>query len=416
MTTFVDYQTPITASWLNNTDSVVTAVTSGVVTPLANFSMSGANSNSSTSTAINIDTTSGQWNAGAGRQTFSAQFTINNYFAVNPTAHFGFILRSSSTDPVNGHGVIFGTINNPVTGHATNTTALETFYPASSGGAALANYVWTPENLAGGMSLVDGGQYHLVIHSTVSHEGNKFIRAIVHKLTVSGSGNGDTFWNLIVDTGDVLDRNPWADFTKTQLSLFSVFNTSLVGWSLDFTNASVVWHPATTEVSDQSRNLTFQNGAAEVPGNLNFVGDSRRVYFAETGIDWTKWTCLQNPNANQSTSICAIPNGTATTANFFAVNNSNNASNYGGITFGMQGAYGVIQSFGVGGAANPEIVVSVGVGAVAATFRVDSLNFPGNKTIDWSSGGNYSNTAGGLYGYIRILVDGGAKKIPVYYT
>ncbi len=343
----------------NGTAAVYTTTLGG-----GSFTLSGADSNSPTSTAKNYTTTPGPWAAGPGRQVFTAEFTGNNFFSLNPAAHFGFIMRSDQANPVNGHGLIAG-YPGPLVAYSGATLALETWYPASGGGGALANYVWTPENLETPIVLYDGVPYHVTVISTVTIEGNKYVRSIVHKQTVSASGNGDTFWELVVDTGDVLDKNPWADFTKSEFAIFSVFNATLVGWSFAFTNAKVTWSQSLGETSDQSRNLIFHNGVVNVPANLSFVGDSRRIYVAETGIDWTKWTCLQNPNTNQSTSVCVIPNGTATTANFFAVNNSNNASNYGGITFGMQGIYGVIQSFGVGGAPNPEIVVSVGVGAVA---------------------------------------------------
>ena len=359
-------------------------------TSLGAFSMDHTSSNTSSSTAINLSTTPGGWNTGAGKMTFSSEFILNNFFALNPTSHFGFVLRSSVTSVVNGHGFIVGYFTTTIPGATQPSVALETYYPASAGGG---NYLWTPENTATGPVLVDGVRYKINVTSTVAPDGNKYIRSVLWALTNSASGNGDTFWDLLIDTGDVLDKNTRADFTQTYLSMFTVFDSTLSGWSIDFSNASVTWGPAFSAVSDQSKNVISRNGIVSLAGsinligagniglatgNLKFNGASQRILLGESGTNPLLWTAVQNSAANQPTTLAVLPNGSSNTANVFVSNSGTSGTSYSAAYFGISGTSTNITSYSAGSGSNLPITISVGVGGTAGIFTSTGLDLSQN--------------------------------------
>jgi hypothetical protein len=112
-------------------------------------------------------------------------------------------------------------------------------------------------------------------------------------------------------------------------------------------------------------------------GTLNFSGNNLRLgipYYA--GASYANSMLLQNTQANTETSIVAVPNGTAASANFTAANNSNIAASTAFVSFGMEGTNAVINSFGLNGSGSPGLNIQNG-GVTVATFNQNGLAMSG---------------------------------------
>jgi hypothetical protein len=338
-------------------------------TTLANFVLDGT---SPAAKVIFTDTVPAGWGVGAGRQTVSFDLTSTNFFALNPNAHAAIVLRCDTdviASAVRGQGMLFGNATGFTDPSDLNPTPmLETWFNGLFGAGA---YTWSNSDGArskGGM--LDGVSYRIVIDSTKTNEGARYIR---YRMWSRPSPTG--VFVAEVDSGDVLDHNQWADLTKTGLVFGYVFESTLVGWSLGFTNVKVTWGPAESSVPDQT--IKLSRFGAELEGNLNFIGNGRKVNITSNGTV-TNWTYVQNKNVNQATSWTAWPNGSSTTSNFVSLNSSTPGTSYRAATYGMAGTVALLETFH-SGQADPQLGVNIGASNRVATFKTTGINVLGGS-------------------------------------
>ena len=350
-------------------------------TTLANFSMNLATPDQRVTFA---DTVPAGWGVGAGRQTVSFDIICNNFFSLNPNAHAGAVLRlETATVGVTprGQAWIFGNTSGFPYGPSdlVPTPMAETIYNGLGGLSTAGNYTWANSDGArskGGM--LDGVSYRVVIDSTKTNEGQRYLRYRMWSRPVS---NGP--YVPEVDTGDILDHNTVADLTQTGLTFFYVFNSGVGGWSIDYSNIKVTWGPAESSVPDQT--IKLSRFGAELEGNLNFIGNGRKVNVTSNGTV-TNWTYVQNKNANQATSWSTWPNGSSTTSNFTSLNSSTPGTSYRAATYGMSGTTALLETFH-SGQADPQLGVNIGAANRVATFKTTGINvLGGSKDIGQSVG------------------------------
>jgi len=370
-------------------------------TTIANFSMDLTN----VSRRVEIaDTVPAGWGVGAGRQTVSFDFISNNFFALNPNAHGGAVLRCDTaivaTDP-RGQAWVFGNATGFAGPSDLNPTPMvETIYNNLAGLSTPGNYTWSNTDGArskGGM--LDGVPYRVVIDSTKTNEGQRYIRYRMWSRPVS---NGP--YVPEVDTGDVLDHNTLADLTKTGLVFFFVFESGVGGWSLNYSNIKVTWGPAESSVPDQT--IKLSRYGAELEGDLRFIGNGRKIKITSDGAV-TNWTMAQNKTVNQATSWTTLPNGSSTTSNFVALNSSTPGTSYRAATYGMAGTVALLETFH-SGQADPQLGVNIGAANRVATFKTTGMNVLGGSrdigqtlafnagTVNWggANAANFSLTSG----------------------
>lgn len=326
-----------------------------------------------------VDTNPLGWNALPSRMSVAFEFVSNNYFLYNPGGHVPIVLRQDMdiiATQVSGNGAILGDMTWSGFGGDKAlfepTSMIETWNPAIGAGER-----WVFPHTTGPRNapLLDGTRYRMVIESTVSTEGKRYARYQLYKYA-GATLNG---WDMLVDTGDVLDHNDNADFTKSGLVFAHVVEDNLGTWSIDFSNIKVTWGPPGNILSDNQARLS--KFGADLSGDLNFIGNARRIQAPfNAGPSLTNSLTFQSADANTATTLVAKPNGTSTTANFLFSNNSSSAATYGAVTFGMSGAVGLIESFGYS-ASNPEIGVNVGAGARIATFKATGIQVLNAATL-----------------------------------
>lgn len=341
-------------------------------TTIANFSLDGTTPSARHTIT---DTVPAGWGVGAGRQTVSFDLTSSNFFALNPNAHTAIVLRCDTdviATAVRGQGMLFGNATGFAFPSDLNPTPMvETWFNGLVGLSTAGNYTWSNTDGArskGGM--LDGVHYRIVIDSTKTNEGQRYIRYRMWSRPIS---NGP--WVPEVDTGDVLDHNTLADLTKTGLVFGYVFESTLVGWSLDFSNVTVTWGPAESSVPDQT--IKLSRFGAELEGDLRFIGDGRKVKIVSNGAV-ASWTMTQNKNANQATSWITQPNGSSTTSNVLCLNSSTPGTSYRAATYGMSGTTALLETFH-SGQADPQLGVNIGASNRVATFKSTGLNVLGGS-------------------------------------
>lgn len=319
------------------------------------------------------------WNALSSRKTVDCEFICNNYFLNNPGGHVALVTRCNMdliATQVSGQGAIFGDLTwSGFDGDQAlfkPASIIETWDPAMSVGQ---RYLFPNTTGPRGLPLQDGQRYRWIVESTLSQDGRKFIRYRIYKY----AGATKKGWDLLVDTGDVLDHNAGADLAQHGLVFGHVLGENLGAWSIDFSNIKVTWGPPGNIVSDNATQLS--KFGADLSGDLNFVGNARRIQAPfNAGPALTNSLTFQSADVNTATTLVAKPNGTSTTANFLFSNNSSSASTYGAVTFGMSGAVGLIESFGYS-ASNPEIGVNVGAGTRIATFKATGIQVLNAATL-----------------------------------
>lgn len=351
----------------------------GVV--LANFTL---DHNTPDARIVYADTNPAGWNTGAGRMTFEAQFVCNSYFAANPIGHFAIVLRQDPAlvaTAVRGQGVASGNATGFGDSSDLNPTLLlETWFNGTGAG----NYCYPNSETARSRKMQDGLTYRIMIDSTKCNDGDRYLR---YRLYTPDLVNGH--WIQLVDTGDVLDHNVWADLTKSALMIGQVFESNLVTWSIDFTNAKVTWGPAENATPDQTSKLSRYG--AQLDGNLTFTSSARRVAAPFTGGP-SLVNALQfvSSTANTATSMAMLPNGSATTSNWLWSNHSSSTTTYQALTAGMTGAVALLETFGYS-AADPSLGINIGAANRVATYKVTGLNILGGskdigQVIGYSAG------------------------------
>lgn len=325
------------------------------------------------------------WNTGVGRMTFDAEVTINNYFTANPNGHFVIILRQDPAlimTAARGQGVAIGNATSfPFKPSDLNPTPLlETLFNLLPNG----NFTYPNSEGARSAKMVDGQTYRIIVDSTKTNDGNRYLR---YRMYIKDVTYGD--WVVLSDTGDVLDFETGADLTKTGFWVGHVIESNLVTWSLVFANAKLTWGPAENPVPDQT--LRLSRYGAQLEGNLNFLGNARRIQAPfNAGPSLDNWLSIQTSTANSATSVVVKPNGTSQVANLLFSNDGYSTTTYQAVTFGMSGSLALLECLALG-AATPSFGVNIGIANRVATFATNGLTIlsaakPIGQSIGFSAG------------------------------
>lgn len=340
------------------------------------------------------------WNTVPSRKTVDFEFLSTTFFADNPTNHFAVVTRCDTdvlaTD-VRGAGAILGDLTwtgfNGDQAKFTPTTIIESWSRPS---VALQRYLWPETTGPRNALLADGIRYRWVIETTVQpNTAGVYIR---YRLYRQAQPTTKLAWDLLVDTGDVLDAFNTSDMTKQGLTFGIAFPDAATAWQLSVQNLKVTWGPCGEVAPDNS--ATLSKYGADLQGDLNFIGSSRTVGVTSSGAA-TTWTKVQSNVANTATSWMILPNGSATISNMLAVNSSNLAGAYQAATYGMSGATALLETFN-SGSTDPQLGVNIGAANRVGTFKATGLNILGGSrdigqllafnagTINWG-GANSSN-------------------------
>lgn len=343
---------------------------------LANFTIDGATPNQR---VVFSNTNPLGWNTAPSRKTLDFEFISNGFFAANPDAHLSVVTRCDTSviaTDVRGAGAIMGDLTwtgfNGDQARFEPTTIIESWSrPQISGQRFLWPETTGPRNIL----LEDGKRYRWVIETTTQpNTSGVYIRYRLYKYNVDTTPS-KLAWDLIVDTGDVLDASNISDMTKTGVAFGYVFYTTLSGWTIDVSNIHVTWGPAGTVSQDNSASVSKYG--ADVRGDLTFLDTGRRIRFPSvTGPSLADALTIQSSTTNGATTLVSKPNGTHTTSNSLYSNNSNSISGYGAVTYGIAGPSGVIETFGYN-EADPTLKVNIGASNTVATFKNTGLNILG---------------------------------------
>ena len=315
------------------------------------------------------------WNLLPSRMTVDCEFICNNYFLHNPGGHVALVTRCDTDiveSQVSGQGAIFGDLTwSGFDGDEAlfkPTAIIETWDPTKTAGE---RYLFPNTTGPRGIPMVDGLKYRWIVESTLSDDGRKYIRYRLYKY----AGATKQGWDLLVDTGDVLDHNTGADLTNQGLVFGYVLGENLGTWSIDFSNVKVTWGPPGTIVSDNATQLS--KFGADLSGDLTFVGTSRTIRFPfNGGPSLVNSLAFQSSQANTNTTVVLKPNGSSVASNFLFSNNSNSSTTYGAVSFGMDGTLAKIETFGLS-ASDPRLQIHVGVGNQVAQFWSTGLQVMG---------------------------------------
>lgn len=318
----------------------------------------------------------GGWNLGAGRFTLSFDFFSTDYFAQNPGGHFAIVTRCPTnllaTD-IRGQGMILGNVSGAVNGSSVAPTAqIETFFSnlAAPGNRLLPNTgTYDP--------LVDGVTYRILLSSSLRSDGTQWIRYQIYQFD-----SGETAYDPIRDTGDILDYNPFIDLTQTGFAFLHVFENGLASpWSVNITNVKTLWEAASQ--SNATGHPTIDLGGVSGP-DYTLVGSELSIRSNTVPLTNNDPFCIRDFRADTGTQVSILPNGTNRNTGIICSNSSSWAEPWGYAKLGMTGDLGVIETFaGLGGILPP---MSVHVGSEkwrwSQTFTesFNPLNFNSNNS------------------------------------
>jgi lysophospholipase L1-like esterase len=234
------------------------------------------------------------WNALGGTLVFDAEFQFNDYWAANPGAHAGIGLRCDmatiATEP-RFHGVIFGHLSGIQEGAPHEPTSqIETRATGLDPGGTLRFLLpnsWAPAD----QLLQDGVPYKIVITSKVAVNAQRYIG---YKLFSYDAVH--LAWDLMVDTGDMLDPNTWLDMSKTGLVFFSVFEDNLAPWSVPFTNVNITWSRAVPAGTDNS-GQAIGGGGGGGGTTLAWFNETVVAFGGQVNVDFTTFTYVPGDNS-----------------------------------------------------------------------------------------------------------------------
>lgn len=329
------------------------------------------------------DTSPSGWNTVPGRKTVDFEFHSANFFAANPNAHIAVVTRCDTdviaTD-VRGAGMIFGDLT--WAGFAGDeakfkpTTILESWSRPQIAGQ---RFLWPESTGPRNALLVDGVTYRMIVETTVQPQTpGVYMRYRLYRKVYPDT---KLAWELLVDTGDVLDYSNVSDMTKKGLVFGQVFLDNLVGpWWVSINNLKVTWGPPGTPASDTTAGLSKYG--AELNGDLNVYGLSRTFRFPQPGgASLVPYFKFQTSNTNSATTVVAVPNGTGSTANFLAANHSVGETSYKAVHIGMEASEALLETFGFN-EVDPELGINIGAANRVATFNPDGMRLAGaGRTI-----------------------------------
>lgn len=277
-------------------------------------------------------TSTGGWATGASHLQVEYDFISTGYFAAilaNGAGHIGVGLRLDGTvlgSHIRGHGHLIGLCSNGYqlsTDLTSPNAMLETWMGGL--GVSQANIVYPGSELPPGYKFEDGVNYKVIMDSCVDHADRKWLRARYYKKDTSGfltdTVDGSVgFWMLLWDTGYWLDTNPWADFTKTGIWFYSVFEP-VTSWSVDFKNLKVRWGPYLGQAEEATAVRHFRNGDYNSVGlfprsdafgptgesgtfRMSGLDNTSMLNYANTypNFDWAEW-CDTNDLKNKLTAL-----------------------------------------------------------------------------------------------------------------
>ncbi len=247
----------------------------GVTVPNFSLSETGPIQDSSTSSYFVVpNTLPAGWNTRSGRCTLEFELYINNYFSANPSGHFSIVTRLDASvvaTDIEGTGATFGNftsaaMTNGVTVNYTPSAVLESWCTTTGPGGLVSWLIGnteTPNN----KPLRDSGTYKIFVESAQMEDNDRYIRYRIYEWV-----SAKYIWQLMHDTGDVLDPNiGYADLTNHGLDFAQVSASNSSAWSLDFSNIKCTWGPPHGSNSELSSKLnktaaTIVNSVATVSG------------------------------------------------------------------------------------------------------------------------------------------------------
>ncbi|SHE71029.1 hypothetical protein SAMN02745117_00697 [Lampropedia hyalina DSM 16112] len=167
-------------------------------------------------------------NPSQSNMVFRAELLLKDYLAVNRYGHFAIVLRCDPgviREKVLGQGYIGGYLYD-----RDATSYLETWFNTYEVGDYLDNIVFHEQRAPDG-SLKDHVRYQLTVESLVE-EPNRYLRFAITDQA-----------GFHFDTGYVADPNKVFNPAHNCLTVGHVFETSLQGWSIEFSNPTLEYIP-----------------------------------------------------------------------------------------------------------------------------------------------------------------------------
>lgn len=345
----------------------------------ADFSITGSGPNvnaGNNSYKLISDTAPAGFNTGPGRFTVDFEVTYSNYFALNPNAHWAVVLRQDPAliaTAVRGSGVAIGNLSTALGAEYTAITTIESWVNGIGPGGR-DNWLFPKATTNPAKPIQDSGRYRYIIENAVTEQGQRTTRFRMYRYVTA-----DSLWDLEFDSGEVLDPNSQADWTKTALYMGEVGSSTRTGWSINIANLSTTWSvPSSNQASDLSEKFSRRGG--DLAGDLRFPDANRRVRLYATGNYSDAWTVFEPTTDNTNGALLTRPRGTATSAGFTAVNSPSTA-NFGSIGMQMDATRGRLQTISLGTEPTRPIDFIVGSTTVATASTLgwdiaSALRFP----------------------------------------
>lgn len=337
------------------------------------------------------------------------------------TGYTPILLYSSSTG---GNAPAAGNLTNSTFGSelAINITDGKLFYKDNANAIQVIGWKTTPTT-AGGTGLTSYTAGDLPYYATGTTLSKLAIGTNGQILTSSGTAPQWTTLSGVAVTTFSAGTTGFTPNSATSgaVTLAGTLATTNGGTGLTAFTANGVFYASSTSAVAQSASLTFSGttltaGNYSTGGNLTFTGTGNRITGDMSNTTIANRVAFQTSTINGNTSVICIPNGSATTGQFIASNNSdisnssiaqivalvNDVSFRSGIT--GTGTY-LPMTFFTGGVERARIFASGGVSIGNTTDPgATNLSVSGNVVIATSGKGiDFSATAG--TGTSELLAD-----------
>jgi hypothetical protein len=187
--------------------------------------------------------------AGPGRTVLDADMVSEGFFAAKPHGHGGIKLRACipciETTQYRGHGMIFGQVwgdgnfGMPIQPGYGSFAVLQTW---GAGVVPLSFGYLMPQSVS--PRLHDHVRYKVSVQSTVTIAGLRFMRYRIHALNFYRAQ-----YELVMDTGDVLDNNWAIDMSRRNVIFFDASGPG-GNYVIRFLNVHINHMPADSEYPD----------------------------------------------------------------------------------------------------------------------------------------------------------------------